>query len=379
MSVALISCRHYLDGSCRSCELMGTPQSQRLAVAEKRLSEILQITPLPTFEGPKWNFRDKIKLIVSGSVERPTLGLLLPDLGTGIELLDCPVQAKELNDELPALIKFITKWNLTPYHVPSRKGELKGLILSWSPTTGEKMLRFVLRSKEALDRVRLGLPELTNFTVVSVNIQPVAHAILEGPDEIILTAKKHITHHTSGPALFFSPQSFMQTNSVVASALYSTAVQWLKPWWDKKALDLYCGVGGFALHLASIGVQVKGVERNPFATSIASLAALHNNLSVEFLARDAAGVDGLWQSWGPEVVVVNPPRRGLGEALDLIERHLPEVLLYSSCSPESFESDMRRLATHYDATRSQIFDMFPFTNHFETLALLVRRSGHHRG
>lgn len=372
-------CHHFLSKHCRSCEKMETQTSVRLHEAESRIAAILGINPMPSFQGPLWGFRDKIKLTVSGTVTHPTLGLLLPDLSSGIELLDCPVQASALNQELPSLLKFITKWNLIPYHIPTKRGELKGLILSWSPTTGEKMIRFVLRSKESLDRIRLGLEELKSFSVVSVNLQPVPHAILEGDKEIILSSKKFISHQTLGPTLFFSPQSFMQTNSAVASALYATSMEWLKPWGNKKALDLYCGAGGFALHMASKGMQVKGVERNPAAISVAGLASVHNKLSVEFFARDAEGIETLWTQWNPEIVVVNPPRRGLGDTLDLIETHLPEVLLYSSCSADSFELDMKRLKTHYDASSSMVFDMFPYTNHFEVLTLLVRRSGRHRG
>lgn len=366
-------CRHYQSGHCRSCDKMNIQNDERLKAAEARLSAVLGIPTLPSFQGNPWGFRDKIKLSVSGTVTTPILGLLLPDLSSGIELIDCPVQAEALNKELPALLKFITKWNLTPYHIPSKRGELKGLILSWSPTTGEKMIRFILRSKESLDRIRLGLEELSSFTVVSVNIQPIPHAILEGEEEIILTKTKHITHKTTGPVLFYSPQSFMQTNSNVASALYATATQWLKPWSSLRALDLYCGVGGFALHLASAGMEVKGVERNSSAISTASLAAVHNGYSVEFLARDAEGIESLWNQWAPSVVVVNPPRRGLGDTLSLIEKHLPEVLLYSSCNVDTFEADYNRLKTIYDAKQTQIFDMFPYTNHFESLTLVVRR------
>lgn len=366
-------CHHFISHHCRSCEKMETQNSERLQSAEARMSAVLGIPMLPSFEGKPWGFRDKIKLNVSGTVTQPILGLLLPDLSSGLELLDCPVQAESLNKELLSLIKFISKWNLIPYHIPSKKGELKGLILSWSPTTGEKMIRFVLRSKEALDRIRLGLDDLKSFTVVSVNIQPIPHAILEGEEEIILSSRKFIAHKTSGPTLFYSPQSFMQTNSAVASELYATAVEWLQPWVDKKALDLYCGVGGFALHMASKGMLVKGVERNSSAISTAGLAAIENKLSVEFLARDAEGIEELWTNWKPEIVVVNPPRRGLGETLNLIEDHRPRVVLYSSCSPDSFETDLKRLNNHYDAACSKIFDMFPYTNHFELLTLMVLR------
>lgn len=352
---------------------MGLHDDARLWPIQEKLAANLGITPLPPFQGPRWHFRDKIKLAVSGSLENPILGLLLTDLQTGVELLDCPVQAEALNHELPGLIDFITKWKLVPYQAVTKKGELKGLILSWSPTTGEKMLRFVLRSKEALDRIRLGLSELSQFTVVSVNLQPIPHAILEGPEEIILSEKSFITHLSADVQLMYSPQSFMQTNSVVATQLYQTATEWLLPWCGQKALDLYCGVGGFALHMAHAGLTVRGVEINASAVKIAQQAALLNNLAVDFMAQDAAEIEALWQQWQPQVVLVNPPRRGLARGVETILRHLPPVLLYSSCSPESFALDWESLQHHYVAKRTKVFDMFPHTNHFEVLTLMVLR------
>ncbi len=366
-------CRHFDAGRCRSCSLLNIPLEQQHLDKNARLQSITGLVPEALFAGPAWHFRDKIKLTVTGSVEHPVIGLLQEDLSSAVELLDCPVQAESLNTELPALKDFITRWRLTPYDILQRTGELKGLILSHSPTTGERMIRFVLRSKESLDRVRQGLPELTAFKVVSVNLQPIPHALLEGPEEIILSQQQTLLHRANTIDLHFSPQSFMQTNSVVAQHLYATAVEWLTPWRQEKVLDLFCGVGGFALHLAQAGHQVHGVEINAAAVENANMSARTLDLAALFTASAAEKISALWEKWDPQIVVVNPPRRGLGSSLELIQQKRPAVLLYSSCSHESLGADLNALGSSYFASRTKIFDMFPNTHHFESLTLLVRR------
>lgn len=367
-------CRYFDQGACRSCARLDTHPAELLREKEALLAQITGLVPEPSVTGPEWHFRDKIKLTVGGALDAPLMGLLSEDLKSVTELPECPVQAGALNQTLPQLKSFITSQKLTPYDIASRRGELKGLILSWSPTTKQKMVRFVLRSKEALDRIRLGLPLLTDFAVVSVNIQPTPHAQLEGPEEITLSAQSALLHRTQSIDLSFSPQSFMQTNSVVASSLYATAVEWLSDWREQKVLDLFCGVGGFALHLARQTHPVLGVEVNASAIEEARTQALRQNLDAQFEAMPVAQIGQRWREFSPGIVVVNPPRRGLGpEGLELMLKHLPQVLLYSSCSHESLHADLNLLLRHYSAVRTKIFDMFPKTNHFESLTLLVRR------
>lgn len=365
-----MKCAHHLAGRCRSCDLLGAPDPT--AERERFLRGLLGVTPRATFRGPSEGFRDKIKITVGGTVERPVLGLLRADLSGVEEIHDCPVQAPALNARLPALAAFITRWRLTPYDIAGRTGELKGLILSRSPATGECMLRFVLRSREALDRIRQGLAELTNFDVISVNLQPIPHALLEGPEEILLTTKEHLHHRSArGVTLCYTPQSFIQTNTVVADALYAEAVDWLAPWSGKRGLDLFCGTGGFALHLSPT-LEMAGTELNASAIGAARAAAVLNQLDVRFDAFAAHETSKFWKQWLPEVVVVNPPRRGLGEALNLVMDLAPPVLLYSSCSPASFAADFSTLKIRYNATQTKVFEMFPHSQHFELLTMLVR-------
>jgi len=317
------------------------------------------------------SFRDKIKIAVSGDLANPVLGLA--QLESSQEILNCPIHATALNKELASLIEFIQKWKLTPYSIQERRGELKALIISHSPTSSEKMLRFILRSKEALDRIRLGLNELERFKVISVNIQPIPQAILEGPEEIVLSNHSYIQHHYGDLKIFYGPQSFMQTNLALAEKLYATANLWTRDLSVKRIADLFCGSGSFALHLAHSHREVMGIEISEEAIKLANLASSTQNLKAHFSAAAAENVFRKLTDFKPELVVVNPPRRGLGLSLAPLMDLSPQYLLYSSCSPESFESDLKLLKNHYEILKGQLFDLFPHTHHFESLALMRRK------
>jgi 23S rRNA (uracil747-C5)-methyltransferase len=363
-------CPHFNLATCRSCTMIDTPIDKQIKLKESRLRAITQIPIEQTVSLNPKNFRDKIKLTVSGSVESPQIGILQGF--EGVEILDCPIQAETLNLTLKTLKSFITKFNLTPYHILEKKGELKGLIISWSPVTKQMMLRFVLRSKEALDRIRIGLNELSSFHVVSVNLQPIAHAILEGDEEIILTENSFITHQSGDVQIEYGPQGFMQTNLIVANQLYETATSWIRALKIHKVADLFCGSGAFSMHLAHAHINVLGIEINPHAIERASHAAMKQDLKAKFIAAPSENVLSELIQYKPEAILVNPPRRGLGSTKKLIQEIYPQHIFYSSCSVESLAADLEILKDLYQVQKAQIFDMFPHTNHFESLIHLKR-------
>lgn len=364
-------CSHFNRGACQSCSLIETPYPSQLSDKESRLEAMVKIPLEKSIASLEQGFRQKIKIAVAGDLTHPILGLA--QLERTLELYDCPIQSMYLNRELPELSEFIKKWKLTPYSIQARRGELKSLILSHSPLTGEKMLRFVLRSKEALDRIRLGLSDLKNFKVVSVNIQPIAHAILEGEEEIILSTDRFITHRYDQLEIYYGPQSFMQTNLSVALELYRTAKVWTEELNSSRVADLFCGSGPFALHLAGPHREVLGFEISREAVALATLAAEKQKLPAKFVASSAESVFHQLESFAPELVVVNPPRRGLAATLLPLLQLAPQYILYSSCSPESFQADLQSLLKQYHPLRSQLYDMFPHTHHFESLTLLKRK------
>jgi len=261
-----------------------------------------------------------------------------------------------------------------------RKGELKGVILFYSPLSGQMYLRFVLRSQESVARIRKAIPEMQrefpDLVCISANIQPIPHAFLEGPEEILLTKQSSI-HHQMGPLSFqLSPQAFVQTNVDVATRLYQTASQWIAEVSPQKATELFCGQGAFSFFAQAHSREWLGIEVNPSAVRIANASAQmmgYNHL--RFVAADATQVLQELQSFNPDLVLVNPPRRGLSPAgVRMLIDYAPRDLLYSSCEIETLRSDLEELAPIYELKRVQWFDLFPHTSHFETLVWLTRRS-----
>lgn len=372
-------CALYDANRCRSCQWLEKPYTQQLTDKQSWLEQLLADRPvaqwLPPITSPQQAFRNKAKMVVSGSVERPVLGMVQRN-GEAVDLCDCPLYPASFQPVFAALRPFIARAGLTPYNVARKRGELKYLLLTGS-SQGGMMLRFVLRSTTKLAQLRAALPELQQqlpqLTVISANIQPVHMAILEGEQEIALTPAQSLAENFNGVPLWIRPQSFFQTNPQVASTLYATARQWVQQLPVTSMWDLFCGVGGFGLHCATPEMTLTGIEISAEAIKCAQRSAQMMGLEkVQFAALDstefATGRDAV-----PQLVLVNPPRRGIGaELCDFLSQMAPDYLLYSSCNPQTLAEDVARL-NDYQISKVQLFDMFPHTAHFEVLALLTRQ------
>ena len=386
----MIDCNHYQKGDCRSCQWLEMPYELQLAKKEEHLKQ--QLAKLdcddliwhPPFYSSESAFRNKAKMVVSGAVERPILGILQDpnDPQSAVDLCDCPLYPQRFAELFPILKDFIGRAGLVPYNVAKQKGELKYILLTESQHTKKLMLRFVLRSETKLPLIQrefAGLLEkLPQLEVVSVNIQPQHAAILEGEKEIFLTDQHTLSESFNGIPLFIRPQGFFQTNPLVAQGLYATAQDWVQDLPITKLWDLFCGVGGFGLHCAKAlqdkhqkEVELTGIEISPSAIQAATQSAQVLGLNnVKFQSLDAANFALAQDENKPDLVIVNPPRRGIGKELaEFLNEMQPHFILYSSCNAISMGKDLQHL-TNYKLTQIQLFDMFPHTAHYETLTLL---------
>lgn len=371
-------CALYDAGRCRSCQWLELPLTQQLADKMANLRELLAGHPaarwLTPVSGPETAFRNKEKMVVSGSVERPLLGMLHRD-GTPEDLTDCPLYPPSFEPVFAALKPFIARAGLTPYNVARKRGELKYLLLTESQQGG-MMLRFVLRSAAKLAQLRAALPwlqqQLPQLKVITANIQPVHMAIMEGEQEIFLSDQQALAENFNGVPLWIRPQSFFQTNPTVASQLYATARDWVRALPVNHMWDLFCGVGGFGLHCATPQMRLTGIEIAPEAIACAKQSAAQLGLTnLHFQALDSTQF-ATHEDDIPQLVLVNPPRRGIGaELCDYLSRMAPPYIIYSSCNARTMAADIDRLQG-YRVERVQLFDMFPHTAHYEVLTLLVR-------
>jgi 23S rRNA (uracil747-C5)-methyltransferase len=314
---------------------------------------------------------------VTGSPQAPCIGVVKADK-TATDLVHCPLTPPHIQRLLEDLRRYITELSLVPYDIIERRGELKNLIVMSNQQATEGILRFVLRSTEAIPRIKKRIHDIQAVhpwvTVITCNIQPLPAAILEGPEEVVLTERSLIEEQYGSLTLSFAPQSFMQVTPEIAGALYQRAASYVKEQSYTSALDLFCGVGGFSLSIAPFVSHVIGVEISPQAIQSAALSAQKLGFShVQFYADDTERFLSHELKQKPDLIVTNPPRRGLSESIISLLMSLdPRTILYSSCSPETFARDCELLSSMYSLERISLFDMFAMTEHCEVLGVLNR-------
>jgi 23S rRNA (uracil747-C5)-methyltransferase len=376
-------CGYFDEGKCQSCTLIKMDYSQQLRRKEESLKNYLKDFSgwelAPSQASEIQGFRNKAKMTITGTLEKPIIGLSGEiDLDQGREILNCSLHHPFINQLLSFMPEFISLSKLPPYQIKLKKGELKGIIIYFSESSQEAYLRFILRSKESLDRIKKNLPillrEFPQLTSISANIQPIPHAILEGEEEVFFTEKKFIRHRIKDFSLRLAPQGFVQTNQKIAEKLYETAAHWVKELKINKFSELFAGQGAFSFFVSPYIEMGLGIEINSEAVAEASRIADSLNLPhLKFRCADAANVESEVKAFMPDLVLVNPPRRGLGESAEIFCKTIYPYIIYSSCSVDSLARDLEKLSSFYKVVRAQIFDMFPHTEHFETLVLLQRK------
>ncbi|NYE01413.1 23S rRNA (uracil747-C5)-methyltransferase [Kineosphaera limosa] len=402
-----MQCDYFDAGACRSCPQMGVPYATQLRAKQARVAALLPpgVAWEEPFASPESGFRTKSTMVVGGTPAEPTLGILDAD-GLGVDLSACGLLGPATAAAMPVLREFIAAAGLRPYEVPRRSGELKYVHVV-EAADGGLLVRFVLRSQGQVGRLQRSLPllheQLPAMRVVSVNLLPEHKAVTAGATEILLTDETTLAMPFGEVTLHVAPGAFVQTNGTVAAALYRQAGGWIDA--DLAAreanrttaaagftapsnttastsstatatpstsvLDLYCGVGGFALHAARPGRVVHGVEVSPPAVASARRSAAEMGLEVTFDVGDATAARALAAE--PDLLIVNPPRRGLGSELAAqLEAMDTPTVIYSSCNPGSLARDLAAMPS-LKPVRARLFDMFPQTDHAEVLTLLRRR------
>lgn len=379
-----MECCYYKQKQCLSCQWLDKSYTKQLADKQHILINKLAPFQIPAIYEPIASsvegFRNKAKMVVTGTVEKPILGIINHQ-NEPLDLCECPLYPQPLQQALIKIRQYIKLAGLAPYNINKKKGELKFVIVTYEHS--RFMVRFILRSHNRIARIQETLAILQQLipqiVVISVNIQPKHAAILEGEEEIILTDEQWLPIVVNQIPLFIRPQSFFQTNTLVAAQLYRVAANWVQEIQHqsghlKHIWDLFCGVGGFGLHCVQSGMRLTGIEISHEAIECAKKSAhLLNLTTTDFRSLDSTEF-ALTQQDIPDFVLVNPPRRGMGDVLaQYLQQVGPKYILYSSCNIDSLVSDLVILSD-YQVIKAQLFDMFPYTAHVETMVLLQQRN-----
>ncbi len=303
------------------------------------------------------------------AIEGEKIGLRRADNRGVLAVEDCLLQKEASVRAMRALREWLKAHPRTPlrYLVTrvSRAGELMAILSfegGWD-------------AAPAAGAMRAALPELKS--VYGCRLKPGCTHALDGECRL-LWGGRTLEDELGGVKFLLAPQTFFQVNPVQVEALYRTALEFADLTGRETVVDAYCGAGSIALYMAKSAARVVGIEVVPGAVRDACENAKRAGLSekAEFiLGRAEIALPGMLEKGlKPDVVVVDPPRKGLEESLiRALAQAAPPKIVYVSCDPGTLARDLKRLAAGgYTLGKVQPVDMFPWTAHVECVALMSR-------
>ena len=221
------------------------------------------------------------------------------------------------------------------------------------------------------------LASFPSIRTVVLNVNDRFGPVVLGSKSKVLFGDGYIEDILCGLRFRLSPSAFYQINSAQCEKLYAKAIELAQLTGTETVLDAYCGVGTIGLCASAGAKQVIGVELNREAVRDAIANARLNGVrNAWFTAGDAGEyMEGMLREGGrPDVVLMDPPRAGSDRRfLDALIRCAPKRVVYVSCGPDTLRRDLEILTRGgYRVEIIQPVDMFPFTEHIETVVLMVR-------
>lgn len=341
--------------------------------------EVAAVRPSPAQLG----YRNKGKYVVGRAGDHVVLGAYAPRSHQVIDTLGCQVVAPIIDEVATWVRGAAERAQLVPYDEATRAGELRYVVVR--EARGDVIVALIVtpqapRSK--LERVATALakhPAVRGLVTIT-NDRRDGAIVPSGASAQVLFGHGYLVEQLAGLDLAVGAGEFVQVNRAQAHAMYARATELASDARGElrgvRAVDLYAGLGGFGLHLARAGAEVVAIEIDREAIAHLRRAAERAGLPLTAIAADAGHLTAEIhaQLGRPDVVVVNPPRKGLGPGTRqlLAELGAPTVI-YVSCGPDSLGRDLVALAEHgWAPDVIEPFDLMPGTGQIETLVRLRR-------
>lgn len=265
------------------------------------------------------------------------------------------------------------------FDIRNNAGYIRNMFIRTS-TTGDLMVILCFfyenrQDREALlDAVSEAFPEITSLHYV---INSKLNDSIGDQECLLYKGEPFIRERMEDLTFRIGPKSFYQTNSEQAVRLYSVARSFAGLTGSELVYDLYTGTGTIAQFVSRQAAKVIGIEYVPEAIEDAKANAAANGITnCSFFAgdmKDVLNADFIAAHGRPDVIILDPPRAGIHpDVAQVILDASPARIVYVSCNPASQARDLAILCQQYDITAVQPVDMFPHTQHVETVALLSK-------
>ena len=377
-----------LAGRCGGCDYVNWKYSDELLekylVEEQFLSRFCHVSPIlpsPEITG----YRCKIQAVCGSEEGKLVTGIYRKGSHKLIPVRSCPLEDRRAAPILSTIRTLANRFHILPYDEDRGTGHLRHVLVRCSDYYDEVLVVLVASSFDlpSASDVAAALhqkhPEVKSVSII-VNTDKTSMVIPENAKEKVIYGKGYIMDRLLSLDFRISARSFYQVNPRQAANLYTIAMNMadLRP--SDTVIDAYSGTGTIALIAAASGAgKVIGVESNAEAVRDAEENARINGLdNAVFVADDASkwmkakAKEGMRCS----VLFLDPPRSGATEEfLAAAGRMDMDRIVYVSCNPETLGRDLRYIHRFlpYDAVGIQPVDLFPGSQHIETVVLLEHR------
>lgn len=376
-----IKCPNYKK--CGGCQLQNLPYERQLSFKQVKVIKLLgryhHVNEIIGMKEP-YHYRNKVQAafgerkgeIISGVYQSSTHNIVPVD--------NCMIEDVKADEIIVTVRKLLKSFKLRAFNDTAMKGFLRHVLIKRGFSSGQIMVVLVTsvmdfpKESQFVNALLTRHPEIT--TIVQ-NVNNKFTSLILGEESRVLYGDGYIEENLCGFKFRISPKAFYQINPTQTEVLYGKAMEFAELSGKERVLDAYCGTGTIGIIASERAGSVVGVELNGDAVKDAKVNAELNGINnIEFYKDDAGKFMVKAAETGEkfDTVIMDPPRAGAGlEFLRSLVFLAPERIVYISCNPETQARDFSFLTRKgYKVRKIQPVDMFPHTEHVETVALLTR-------
>lgn len=368
---------------CGGCQLQNLSYPEQLRWKERRVFSLLghfcKPNPILGMDFP-YHYRNKVQAAFTTDRKGQIIsGVYQSSTHRVVPIESCLTEDETADRIMGTIRKLLKSFKLSTFDERTGRGFLRHVLIKRGFSTNQVMVVLVATNpifpeKKFVKALRNEHPEITT---VILNLNKRHTSLVLGEREKILWGPGYIEDDLCSCRFRISSKSFYQINPLQTEVLYRTAMEFAHLTGTETVIDAYCGIGTIGLVAAKRAKEVIGIEINPAAVKDAIRNAKLNKITnAQFFTGDAGDfmVELAADKEQIDTVFLDPPRAGSSEPfLASLNRLNPKRVVYISCNPETQARDFDYLVKlGWKVKALQPVDMFPHTNHIETVALLMK-------
>ncbi|HBB30108.1 MAG TPA: 23S rRNA (uracil(1939)-C(5))-methyltransferase RlmD [Clostridiales bacterium] len=367
---------------CGGCTYQGIEYSEQLkekqSYVNKLLSQFGKVEDIIPAENPYY-YRNKVHATYGYSKGSVVVGTYQENTHKLVPIDSCQIHNQTADAIVQDIKSLIKSFKYKTYDEDAGRGFFRHVLIRTGYSTGQVLVTLIVGdvifpSKNNFVKALLKLhPEITTIVM---NVNNKRTSMILGEREIVLYGKGYIEDVLCGKKFRISPKSFYQVNPIQTEIMYNKAIEYANLTGEERVIDAYCGIGTIGIIASDKTKEVIGVELNKDAFKDAIGNAKGNKINNIRFFNDDAGefmVKLAVNKESVDVVFMDPPRAGSDEAfLKSLVTLTPNKVAYISCNPDTLSRDLDYLTKKgYKAEIIQPIEMFPFTDHVESIILMT--------